>query len=68
MARPQVRIAVVQFGFALGVVGILARAAQLQIFAGRPLGRTGPAPADRAGQCFRPAAALCTTATAFPSP
>ncbi len=34
MARPQVRIAVVQFAFALGVLGIVARAAQLQIFQG----------------------------------
>jgi cell division protein FtsI (penicillin-binding protein 3) len=34
MARPQVRIAVIQFAFALGVLGILARAAQLQIFQG----------------------------------
>ena len=34
MARLQTRIAVVQFGFALGVLGILARAAQLQLFQG----------------------------------
>ena len=34
MTRPQTRIAVVQFGFALGVLGILARAAQLQLFQG----------------------------------
>src|SRR5215204_4602344 len=34
MARPQIRIAVIQFAFALGVLGILARAAQLQIFQG----------------------------------
>src|SRR5688572_8493182 len=34
MARPQVRTAVVQFAFALGVLGIVARAAQLQIFQG----------------------------------
>jgi cell division protein FtsI (penicillin-binding protein 3) len=34
MTRPQVRIAVVQFAFALGVLGIIARAAQLQIFQG----------------------------------
>jgi len=34
MTRPQSRIAVVQFGFVLGVVAILARAAQLQIAQG----------------------------------
>ncbi len=34
MARPQTRIAVVQFGFALGVLAILARAAQLQLAQG----------------------------------
>jgi cell division protein FtsI (penicillin-binding protein 3) len=34
MARPQARIAVIQFGFALGVVAILARAAQLQLLQG----------------------------------
>jgi len=34
MPRPQIRIAVVQFAFALGVLGILARAAQLQLFQG----------------------------------
>ncbi len=34
MARPQIRIAVVQFAFALCVLGIVARAAQLQIFQG----------------------------------
>jgi len=35
MAKPSVRIAVVQFGFALGVLAILARAAQLQLFQGQ---------------------------------
>ncbi len=34
MTRPQTRIAVVQFGFALGVVAILLRAAQLQLVQG----------------------------------
>lgn len=34
MARPQARIAVIQFGFALGVLAILARAAQLQLVEG----------------------------------
>lgn len=34
MARPHTRIAVVQFAFGLGVLGILARAAQLQLFQG----------------------------------
>ncbi|HEY8197855.1 MAG TPA: penicillin-binding transpeptidase domain-containing protein [Gemmatimonadales bacterium] len=34
MARPQARIAAIQFGFALGVVAILARAAQLQLMQG----------------------------------
>ena len=34
MARPQTRIAVVQFGFALGVIAIVARAAQLQLVQG----------------------------------
>ncbi|HJR15372.1 MAG TPA: penicillin-binding transpeptidase domain-containing protein [Gemmatimonadales bacterium] len=34
MARPQARIAVVQFAFALGVLAILARAAQLQLLQG----------------------------------
>ncbi|HWN17400.1 MAG TPA: penicillin-binding transpeptidase domain-containing protein [Gemmatimonadales bacterium] len=34
MARPQVRIAAIQFGFALGVGAILARAAQLQLMQG----------------------------------
>ena len=34
MARPQTRIAVVQLAFALGILGILARAAQLQLFQG----------------------------------
>ncbi|MBA3444600.1 MAG: PASTA domain-containing protein [Gemmatimonadales bacterium] len=34
MARPQARIAVVQFAFGLGVLGILARAAQLQLVEG----------------------------------
>jgi cell division protein FtsI (penicillin-binding protein 3) len=34
MPRPQTRIAVVQFAFALGILAILARAAQLQLFQG----------------------------------
>ncbi|MDQ3223923.1 MAG: penicillin-binding transpeptidase domain-containing protein, partial [Gemmatimonadota bacterium] len=34
MTRPQTRIAFVQFGFALGVVAILGRAAQLQLVQG----------------------------------
>jgi cell division protein FtsI (penicillin-binding protein 3) len=34
MAKPSARIAVVQFGFALGVLAIVARAAQLQLFQG----------------------------------
>ena len=34
MGRPQARIAAVQFGFALGILAILARAAQLQLFQG----------------------------------
>ncbi|MFL5403020.1 MAG: penicillin-binding transpeptidase domain-containing protein [Gemmatimonadales bacterium] len=34
MAKPLARIAAVQFGFALGVAGILARAVQLQLFQG----------------------------------
>jgi cell division protein FtsI (penicillin-binding protein 3) len=34
MARPLARIAVVQFGFILGVAAILGRAAQLQLFEG----------------------------------
>ncbi len=34
MARPAVRIAAIQFGFALGVAALLARAAQLQIVQG----------------------------------
>jgi stage V sporulation protein D (sporulation-specific penicillin-binding protein) len=34
MAKPSVRIGVIQFGFALGVVTLLARAAQLQILDG----------------------------------
>ena len=34
MARPQTRIAVVQIAFALGILGIIARAAQLQLFQG----------------------------------
>jgi cell division protein FtsI (penicillin-binding protein 3) len=34
MAKPTTRIAVVQFGFALAVIAILARAAQLQLFEG----------------------------------
>ena len=34
MDRPQARIAAIQFGFALGVIAILARAAQLQIMQG----------------------------------
>jgi cell division protein FtsI (penicillin-binding protein 3) len=34
MAKPLARIAAVQFGFALGVAAILARAAQLQLFQG----------------------------------
>ncbi len=34
MAKPAVRIAAIQFGFALGVLAILGRAAQLQIFQG----------------------------------
>jgi cell division protein FtsI (penicillin-binding protein 3) len=34
MARPQARIAVIQFGFALGIIAILGRAAQLQIMQG----------------------------------
>src|SRR4051812_17500553 len=34
MAKPLVRIAAVQFGFSLGVVAILARAAQLQLVQG----------------------------------
>jgi cell division protein FtsI (penicillin-binding protein 3) len=35
MAKPTTRIAVVQLGFALAVLAILARAAQLQLFQGR---------------------------------
>lgn len=34
MAKPLARIAVVQFGFGLGILAILARAAQLQLFQG----------------------------------
>ncbi|MEO8088748.1 MAG: penicillin-binding transpeptidase domain-containing protein [Gemmatimonadales bacterium] len=34
MARPQARIAAIQFGFALGVVAIVARAVQLQLIQG----------------------------------
>ena len=34
MAKPTTRIAVVQFGFALAIIAILARAAQLQLFQG----------------------------------
>src|ERR687897_3739106 len=34
MARPQTRIAVVQIAFALGILGIIARAAQLQLLQG----------------------------------
>src|ERR671921_2823273 len=34
MARPQTRIAVVQIAFALMILGIIARAAQLQLFQG----------------------------------
>jgi hypothetical protein len=34
MAKPLARIAVMQFGFALGVLAILARAAQLQLLQG----------------------------------
>ncbi len=34
MARPQARITAIQFGFALGVIAILARAAQLQLMQG----------------------------------
>lgn len=34
MARPQARIAAIQFGFALGVLAIIARAAQLQLVEG----------------------------------
>jgi cell division protein FtsI (penicillin-binding protein 3) len=35
MAKPSARIVVVQFGFALGVLAIIARAAQLQLFQGQ---------------------------------
>ncbi len=34
MAKPTARIAAIQFGFALGVLAVLARAAQLQIVQG----------------------------------
>jgi cell division protein FtsI (penicillin-binding protein 3) len=34
MAKPQARIAAVQFGFALGILAILARSAQLQLIQG----------------------------------
>ena len=34
MDRPQARIAAIQFGFALGIIAILARAAQLQLVQG----------------------------------
>src|ERR1700682_1429420 len=34
MAKPRARIAAVQFGFALGILAILARAAQLQLVQG----------------------------------
>jgi cell division protein FtsI (penicillin-binding protein 3) len=34
MDRPQARIAAIQFGFALGVIAIIARAAQLQLMQG----------------------------------
>jgi len=34
MTRPQTRIAVVQIAFTLMILGIIARAAQLQLFQG----------------------------------
>jgi cell division protein FtsI/penicillin-binding protein 2 len=39
MAKPAVRIAAIQFGFALGVATLLARAAQLQILDGESWAR-----------------------------
>jgi cell division protein FtsI (penicillin-binding protein 3) len=39
MAKPTVRIAAIQFGFALGVVALLARAVQLQILDGEQWAR-----------------------------
>jgi cell division protein FtsI (penicillin-binding protein 3) len=43
MAKPAVRIAAIQFGFALAVVAIVARAAQLQIFQGERWAREAEA-------------------------
>ena len=59
MAKPSVRIAAIQFGFAVGVALILGRAAQLQIVDHE----SWSAEARRT----RPAEAPSTIATASPS-
>ena len=55
MAKPAVRIAAIQFGFAVGILAVLTRAAQLQIVEARALGAGGRAAADREGRAPRPA-------------
>ena len=55
MAKPTARIAAIQFGFALGVLAVLTRAAQLQIVEGERWEQRGRAAADREGGAARAA-------------
>ena len=68
MAKPQARIAAVQFGFALGILAILARAAQLQLIQGERWAEQ--AQRQRTERAVLPArrGALCTTGMACPWP
>ena len=55
MAKPTARIAAIQFGFAIGVVALLARAVQLQIIDGEQVGARGGEQAHRAASARGPA-------------
>ena len=64
MAKPAARIAAIQFGFALGILAVLARAAQLQIVEAERWARRGRAASGPRRSCCRPGAARSTTGTA----
>ena len=55
MAKPAARIAAIQFGFAVGVLAVLTRAAQVQIVEARALGGARRSAADREGGAARAA-------------
>ena len=54
MAKPSARIAAIQFGFAIGILAVLTRAAQLQIVEAERWEREAAAAADREGRAARP--------------